>query len=883
MNQTMKLLRRFRALFRKEKLDAEMSEEMRMHLELQTRENLLRGMSPDEARNAALRSFGGLEQIKEQVREQRGLPLFEQLITDLRFAGRSLRKQPGFTAVAVATLALGIGATAAMFSLMHGVLLSPTPYPRSEQVMLVSRARLDGQQVGNNVTVGHWLALQKASSFAAVAGYDWNFTFLMSADRSDSIQGMSVTPEYFEVTGLQPLLGRAFVAEDSTVPRDKIILGYRLWQERFGGVSDIIGQKVILSRNSVPFTVVGVMPPDVRFLPAPNIASEPNYDLNATVAYWLPAGAVDPAQPLRDYANVVVRRRDGVTADQAQAEIAALATRLAQETPQLEGITLQGKPVDEELNREASRLLLPLFGAVALVFLIACGNVAGLLLARGFRRQQEYVVRCALGAQRRQLFRHALSESLVLALPGALLGVALALALIRSLKLIGGHAIPRLDAVTLGWPTIVFCVLAAIVAAVLAGLAPAWHAARAQTVDGLKGTRTSSAGRTERRFLGSAAVIQTALTLALLVGAGLLIRTVSNLASVRPGYDTTHVLALSVTMPDPAKAERFNRLALERVAALPGVKQAAFGWGVPLTGNNWWSGVKIEGDTAVGNANDESLLPLRSVTPDYFEALGMRIVAGRAFRMSDDNKAPFVAMINETMAQRFFGAQPAIGRKLTFPGRQEGWEIVGVLADTQTGSLLAKPEPEIYLSFWQRPAFSKHMIVRADGDPRALGVAVQREIKSVDPIAAVDQVKTLDDIRADSVAAQTFAMRLLVGFSLVGTVLALVGIYGVLSLSVDSRRREIAIRMALGAPRNTVLGSVLSEGLRLMVVGLAIGGGVAYALARVLEAYLFGVTPTDPLTFTGVALLFVVVALLACYFPARRATRVDPMVALRAE
>lgn len=808
------------------------------------------------------------------------------LSADLRLAARSLAKQPAFAVLAIFTLTLGIGATSAMFSIMHAVLLSPTPYPRSDQVMLVSRARLDGQPVGYNVTTGHWLELQKMTSFAAVATYDWTFGFLMSADRSDSVQGMVVTPEYFAVTGLKPILGRSFTTEDipaPNAPRDKIMLGYRLWQERFNGDPAIIGQKVNLSRNRAPLTVVGVMPPGVRFLPTPNVASEPNYDLNASVAYWLPAGPPDATQPLRGYANAAVRLREGATIPQAQAEVAAMAARLAQAAPQLEGITLRAQPVDAEVNREARRQLLPLFGAVALVFLIACGNVAGLLLARGFQRQQEYIVRCALGARRAQLFRRALAESLVLALPGAVLGGALALALIRALKLIGSQAIPRLDTVAIGWPTLAFCGLAAIFAAVLAGLAPAWHAARANAADGLKGTRTSSAGRTERRFLGAAAVIQTALTLALLVGAGLLIRTVANLASVRPGYDTTHILALSVTMPDPAKSDDFHRQALLRVAAIPGVKQAAFGWGVPLTGNNWWSRVKIEGEVESDKVKDELQLPLRSVTPDYFDVLGLRLVAGRSFRMSDDGKAPGVALINEAMARRFFGDRPALGRKFTFPGRTNPLEIIGVLADTRTGSLREPAGPEIYLSFWQNGAFSKHMVVRTERDPLAISLAVQRELKAVDPIVAVDHVKTLEDIRAESVAAQTFAMRLLVGFSAVGTVLALVGIYGVLSLSVTSRGREIAIRMALGAQRGSVMSLVLAEGLRLMAIGLAIGAGVAFALAQVLRTHLFGVEPTDPVTFAGVALLFVLVALLACFFPARRATTVDPMTALRQE
>lgn len=813
--------------------------------------------------------------------------MLSPLLSDLRLAARALAKQPGFAALAILTLALGIGTTSSMFSLMHGVLVAPTPYPRPEEVVLVSPAKLSGAQMSSTVTTAQWLELQKsAPSLDTIAGYNWHFGFLLSDERSDSVQGMTVSPEYFKVTGLTPILGRVFTAADvpaPNMPRTTIILGYRLWQDRFGGDPNILGKKVNFSRSREPFTVIGVMPPGVRFLPTPNVAAEPNYDLNAQVHYWMPIGAIDPAQPNRGFTHVVARLRTGATVAQAHAEITALALRQSRTIPQLEGITLRTQAINDELNREAGRLLWPLFGAVTLVFLIACGNVAGLLLARGFQRQQEYVVRCALGARRGQLFRQALTDSLALALPGGLLGVGLAFALVRTLKLIGGYAIPRLDAVTLGWPTLSFCVCAAVTAAVLAGFAPAWHAARANAADGLKGTRTSSAGRTERRFLGSAAVIQTALTLALLVGAGLLIRTVANLARLKPGYDTQHVLALSVTMPDPSKSDNFHRQALLRIAALPGVKRAAFGWGVPLTGNNWWSSIKIEGQPETDKLKDSPVLPLRSVTPDYFDALGMRLVAGRGFRASDDARAPAVAVVNEALAQKYFGPSPAIGQKFTFPGRNGAIEIVGVLADTRTRSLLERTAPEIYLSFWQNGAFSKHLVVQTEGDPKVMSAAVQRELKAIDPIVAVDHIKTLEDIRGDSVAAQTFAMRLLVGFSIFGLMLALVGIYGVLSLSVNSRQREIGIRIAIGAQGRNVLRLVLSEGVRLMVLGVAIGTAVAFALARVLKSYLYGVEPTDPFTFVAVSLLFVLVALLACYFPARRATKVDPMVALRQE
>jgi putative ABC transport system permease protein len=779
-----------------------------------------------------------------------------------------------------------------MFSLAHGTLLTPPPYPQPENVVLVRPAKKDGRPAGSGATTGQWLEWQKGTkSFEAIAIYDWTFDFLMQPDRSQSVQGLSVTPEYFKVVGVNPLMGRVFATPDTPAPRmpvTSVILGYNIWREQFAGDPQIIGKAVKLSRRP-PLTVVGVMPPGVRFLPSPGNASEPNYNLNGAVGYWIPRGPPDPARPKQYYGEVVARLRVGTTLAQGQAELKAIAARMAQENPDLEGMSAEAIPLIAELNHDGERLLLPLLGAVALVFLIACGNVAGLLLTRGLQRQQEYVVRCALGAQRGQLFRQVLTESLLLAVLGGALGVGLAVAIVKVMTAIGGHAIPRLDAVTLGWPALGFCTVAAVLAALLAGLAPALHAARLNPSDGLKGTRTSSAGRTERRVLGGVSILQTALTLALLVGAGLLVRTVGNLARVRPGYEIENVLTMSVTMPDNNKSTDFHIRALEQVAKVPGVNHVAFGWGLPLTGNHWGIRAKIEGLADSDKLKDAIELPLRSVTPDYFDALGIKIVAGRGFQMTDggpgaSRDAPRVLIVNEALAKKFFGDAPAVGRKMVFPGAiDKPIEIIGVLADVQNTSLAAKAEPEAYVSFWQFGAFSKHLVVRTAGDPRAVGAAVLRALREVDPIVAVEQTKPLAQIRDDSVAAQTFAMRLLVGFSVVGSILALIGIYGVLALSVGARTREIAVRIAMGAERRSILALVLGSGLKLIATGLLIGTGVALALGKVLRSYLFGIEPTDPVTFVVVALLFTGVALLACYLPARRAAAVDPMVALRNE
>jgi len=546
------------------------------------------------------------------------------------------------------------------------------------------------------------------------------------------------------------------------------------------------------------------------------------------------------------------------------------------------------------LNREGRRLLLPLLGAVILVFLIACGNAAGLLLARGIQRQPEYAVRSALGAQRSQLFLQVLTESLLLAMLGGVLGAGLAMASLKTLKAIGGVAIPRLDAVRLGWPVLAFCFSTTVVAAVLAGLAPAFRASRLDPASNFKSAGRSSGGRAERRLLGGVAVVQTALTLALLTGAALLIRTVANLAKVRPGYETQNVLTMSVTRP--TDWDSFNVPALERISALPTVKHAAFVWGLPLTGNNWITTVKIRGPADTPSTKEEVAIPGRAVTPEYFDAVGIPLVAGREFRSTDTREGwknflpdpgerPFVAILNQAMADRYFPGTNPIGRKVgfSFENVQSDAEIVGITANARTDALTRQAAPEIYFSYWQLPAFSKHLVIRTASDPRSLITAVRRELQAVDPTVAIEQVKTLEQIRNDSIAPQTFAMRLLTAFSVVACALATVGIYGVLSLSVGARRREIAIRMAVGAQGRAILGLFLGEGLRLIAFGLAVGIAIAVGLTGVLKAFLFGVEPTDPLTFAGVAILFTIVALLACWLPARRAMRVDLMEALRHE
>jgi len=811
------------------------------------------------------------------------------MLRELRFAIRMLLKQPGSSLIAALTLALGIGATSAVFSLIQGVLLTPPPYQKPEELVLIPTVRTDGQKMDSprGWAAQQWMEWQQeAKSFDRIAAYDWTFNFLIRNDGSQSMQGMEVTKSYFQVMGMSPVAGRGFADSDfGQGPVKAILLGYEFWQRAYGGDKQIIGKTVRISRWDVPPTVIGVMKPGVRFLPSPGAAKEPNYDVNATVDFWVPMDP-NPKYLKQPGWNVVARLRDGATPQQAQQELAVLTAREAQAEKQFEGFAPQLEPVTDEMNRDKRRILLPLLGAAALVLLIACGNAAALLLVRGLQRQQEYAVRSAMGMGRIALLRQVLTESLLLALLGGAFGVGLAFGAVKLFKVIAGHAVPRLDGVTIGWAVLGWELGTAVLAAFFAGVFPALRAFRLDPMAVLKNAGPKgTAGIGERRLLRGVTTLQTALTLALLVGAGLLIRTMVKIAKVSSGYNTSRILTMSVTdVQSWSTWGSFHRQALERVAGIPGVQYAAFAWGVPLTGNNWPATLEIEGQPPAVKESDKTALPLRAVTPDYFKLMGMGLMEGREFRSSDDDKSPNVAIVNQAFADRYFPHGNALGRRFWMNGRDKpGTEIVGEIANGRTDDLTQAASPEIYLSLWQASAFSKHLVVRTTADPRAVVVAVERELRSVDPTAAIENVKTLEQIRDESLASRTFAMHLLTGFSAVGSVLTLVGIYGVLSLSVASRHRELAIRSAVGAQQKDIRRLIFGEGFRLIAGGVLVGVVLAIILSRVLRSFLFEVQPNDPATLIVVGALFVAVGLLACWVPVRRAGKVDPLEAFRYE
>jgi putative ABC transport system permease protein len=882
-----RLISRVRGIFGRKEADSEFDGEMQMHLQLLTEKFIGQGMDPKDAWSAARRQFGNTTLLRQRQRESRTLLSFPNLFRDLRYGLRMLWKSPAFSVIAALTLALGIGATSAVFSLIQGVLLNPPPYEKPKQLMLIPSVRADGQKMDSarGWAAQQWLEWNaKAESFQGIAGYRWTFNFLVRNDGSQSMQGMNVSREYFRVMGLRTALGHGFEDSDFGQGHVKsVVLGYEFWQRALGGDKQIIGKTLRISRWDSSPVVVGVMEPGARFLPSPGASKEPNYDVNATVDIWVPADP-DPGSMKNPGWYVVGRLRDGVTAQRGQQELAAIAAREASTEKQFEGFSPRLEPLTDEMNRDGRRILLPLLGASALVLLIACGNAAALLLVRGLQRQQEYAVRISMGMGRIGLLRQVLTEGLILAMLGGTLGVGLAIFAVNLFKAIAGHAVPRLDGVTAGWPVLGWGLLLAVLAAFFAGAIPALRAFRLNPMEvlkdaGPKGTATTG----ERRLLRGVAMLQISLTLALLVGAGLLIRTMVKIAKTPSGYSTSHILTMSVTeVQSHDMWGPFHRHALERVEAIPGVEYAAFAWGVPLTGNNWPVTLGIEGQPPAAKESDKITLPMRAATPDYFKLMALPLIDGRAFRSTDDDKAPMVAVVNEAFTRRYFPDSNSVGRKIWFDGRESSAiQIVGEIANGRTDDLTQAPAPEVYLPLWQANAFSKHLLVRTTADPHTVVVAVERELRAVDPTAAIENVKTLEQIRDESLASRTFAMHLLSGFSALGSALTLVGIYGVISLSVASRRRELAIRSAVGAQQKDIRRLIFGEGFRLVAGGVLGGMALAVVVSGVLRSFLFEVQPGDPATFIVVGALFVAVGLLACWAPARRAGRVDPLEALR--
>jgi putative ABC transport system permease protein len=797
------------------------------------------------------------------------------LFQDLRYGARTLWKRPGFTLVAVLTLALGIGANTAIFSVVNAVLLKPLPYRDPARLVQVweHKAREGGEQdTISPQNFEDWRA--QSSSFEAMSAYEYESFVLTGAGEPERVVGIKASSAFVDVLGVRPALGRGFLpGEDAPGAGRVAVLSERLWRRRFGGRADALGQSVTL--NGLSHTVVGVMPADFSF-PSPRLD------------VWVPS--VDLSRPRGDHFMFgVARLKDGVSLGQAQGELDVIARRLGEQYPDTNrngGVLLV--PLQEELVGGARTALLVLLGAVLFMLLIACVNVANLLLARSAARRREFAVRAALGASRTRLVRQLLTESMLLSLAGGGVGFLLAVWGVDLILAAGAGAIPRASEVGVDSRAFFFTLAASALTGLLFGLAPALNFSAPDVNGALKeGGRGASAGRRQARSQGALVVAEIALALVLLVGGGLLLKSYARLRGVDPGFDAGRVLTARLDLPEVRYGERasqadFARRALERLRALPGVEAAGVVNDLPLSGSRSSRSFDLDG-------REQSPTPqadYRKASPDYFRAAGIRLVRGRGFNEADDEAAPPVAVINEACARRYFAGEEPLGRRLIYSdghGGQLKREVVGVVADVKHESLAAQREPEVYVPFAQHPQGSMFFALRTAADPQALAAPLRKAVLELDGDLPVYSVMTMQQRVDSSVAPQRFNALLVAVFACAALLLAGVGVFGVMSFLVAERTHEIGVRLALGAGRADILRLVAGRGLRLALAGVALGIPVALALTRAMTRLLYEVTASDPLVFAGIALLLTSVALLACLVPARRATKVDPMVALRYE
>ena len=796
---------------------------------------------------------------------------------DASYGFRVLLKSPAFSLVAVATLALGIGANTAIFSVVNAVLLRPLPYQQPERIMALQSANPQSNQGGFGGSAPadfvDWRA--QSRTFEKLAAYTGGGLTLQSADRTEVIPGSQVTEDFFPVFRVAPLLGRTFSADEFLSGSPKVaVLSHRAWRNRFGGDPGIIDKTLTLAKGSV--TVIGVMPPDFKF---------PYY-----AEVWKPFAHDDGQFRLRAtrYLEVVGRLADGETEASAAAEMGAIAGRLEAEHPKdNKGWTVRLLPLRERLVKDARPALLVLLGAVGCVLLIACANVANLLLARAAGRRGEMAVRLALGATRGRLIRQLLAESVVLALLGGAAGLLLAAWGVESLVALlpaDRAAYQFAGEVRLDASVLLFTVTVSLLTGILFGLAPGWQATRADLAGGLKEGGRGFEGRARAR--GVLIVAETALALVLLVGAGLLLRSFSRLLDDSPGYDPRGLIMMPVNAPLPANAPSrqkamFYREVMGRVAQAPGVASVA------LTSYSTFGGLgfpfNLEGQPL---PNGDVTVKYSSVSPNFFRALGVPLKAGREFADQDTDQTPLVFMVNQALARQFFAGGDPVGRRisLSYLNARLTGEIVGVAGDVRQDEPGSATQPEVYAAAAQLPWFGHHLVIRsAAADPLAVVKDVNRAIRTVDPNQSLGKPVVVTERLSQEVAEPRLYATLLGLFALVALLLAAVGMYGVMAYSVAQRTREVGIRMALGAQGRDVVGLIVGQGMKLTAAGVAVGLTGALALSRVVSGLLYGVSATDPLTFGGVGALLLAVALVACYLPARRATKVDPLVALRQE
>jgi predicted permease len=885
VNLISRFVKKLSMLLGRKRYSSELDEEMAFHREQAEKELIAGGMTAEAARYAATRQFGNATQVKERSHEVVGFS-FESVLQDVRYALRQLSSNPGFTAVITLTLALSIGANSAIFSVIEGVLLKPLPYPKAEQIVRIFLSSNEYPKFPlNPFDFLDFRARNK--SFESIAAYSRGDIQLSGSGEPVELSGFKITSGYFRVLGLKPALGREF-DWNAEIPGNgqQVIVSDRLWRTRFDAAPDIIGRKITL--DTLPFTVIGVMPAGTEH-PGNDYHSVP---YGESVDVWWPFEFKgNSANRGSHYIEGIGRLKKGVEPAQANAEMNSLMAQLGREHEGDKGWQVLVIPLYREIVGANKRMLLVLLGAVGMVLLIACANAANLLLARAAARQREVAVRLALGAPRRRLIRQMLTESLLISMLGGGLGAVLAEGGVKALVVLLPAGFPRTHDIHVNALVFAFTFLVSIITGILFGMAPAMQASRTDPKRGLyEGGRTSTGSARQRGLRNVLVVAEVSLACVLLIGAGLMLRSFLNQLNLDPGFRQDHVLTASLSLPEAeyktdADIARFYDRLMTSLNGLPGVESAGAGSDLPWTGyDENAGGFTIEGKQPP--PHQEFHARYHMATPNYFRALGTPLVRGRFFTEADKQDAPYVLIINQAMATRYWPNEDVIGKRLTFsdtPKEKDWFTIVGEVGDVKDKPSSPGAEPAFWWSHLQQPSSDMLVVVRASADPRLLADAMRDQVKRLDPSLAVADIRLMDKVADESIATPRFAFSLVGLFAGLAIVLAAIGTYGVISYSVSQRIPEFGLRLALGAPPGEVLRMVLVQAVRLAVGGAVIGLVIALTVARVLSSLIYNVSPADPMTFISVAVMVVAIALLACYLPARRAARADPMVALRAD
>jgi len=860
--------------------ERDLDRELGADLELETAAQQADGLSPEEALYAARRALGNATLIKEDTRDMWGWNWFERLKQDIAYAFRGMHRSPGFTVTAVLSLALGIGANTAIFSIVNAVLLRPLPYRQPDRlVMLWEQGAKGDQNFVAPADFQDWRA--QSRSFDRMAAFIHTTFSITGGDRPERVAGELISPELFPLLGVAPALGRGFVAADERqVPYTTVILSHGLWQRRFAGDPAAIGKT--LESNGRKLTIVGVMPEGFDF-PSGLIRTPPEI--------WLPLSRPPQEWTVRGfhYLRVIGRLRDGVTLPAAASEITAIQNHIAAENPgEAPFASVRAVRLANEISGDVRTPLLVIFAAVFFVLLIACVNVANLVLARSSARQREFAVRLALGAGRARLVRQLSTETLLLGVLGGALGVALAAAMTKAIVAIAPADVPRLAGVRMDSEVLLFTLAVSLLAGVLSGLAPALGFSARRVSEQLKaggrGAGQAAGGRLRSVLVAS----EIALAIVLVAGAGLMAQSLYRLEQVHPGFRTENILSFFVAVPEvrysAARQPVFFGDLMDRIRTIPGVESVGATTALPLSGTDDAYTFEIEGRPRLAGQPMMGA-HYRVVTPDYFPTLGIPLIRGRVFSGRDTAGAVRAVVINETLARQYFAGADPLGQRMTIGnGRNSGpSEVVGIVKDVNHSSLSAKPTPEMYETYTQAAQSAMTLTVRAAGDPSTLLPPIRRELASLDTNVPLSKVVTMADLMDESLAPSRFRGALIGAFALFAMILAALGVYGVMAYALSRRTSEIGIRVALGARPAQVLNLMIGQALRLSLTGVFIGLVAALWLTRFLKGLLFEVAAADPVTFAAAAVILIATALAASYLPARRAMKVDPMSALRHE